>query len=76
MTTKSKMTDVSAKEMRTTTGGINYATIQFLQRTSNLSRIQVSALKYYNKLDDPAKFQGLVPDVAGPGMPGSTLTRG
>ena len=71
MTTKSKMTEVSTKEMREATGGINAATIQFLQGTSNLTRMQVSALKYYNKLDDPAKFKGLVPDIAGPGMLGS-----
>lgn len=76
MSTKNKMTDVSATEMQAATGGINYATIQFLGRFSRLTPMQVSALKYYNRLDDPAKFQGLVPDVTGPGMPGTTLPRG
>ena len=76
MKTKCKMTDVSTTEMRDAVGGINYATIQFLRRTSSLTTMQVSALKYFNRLDDPAKFQSLVPDVTGPSMPGSTLSIG
>ena len=61
MTTKSTMTDVSAQEMQETTGGVNFATIQFLQRTSNLTRMQVSALKYHNRQEDPARYQGVLP---------------
>ena len=72
MTTKSKMKAVSTEEMREATGGINGATIRFLQRTSNLTQMQVSALKYYNKLDNPAKFQGLIPQGPGTGIPTAT----
>jgi len=68
MKTKCKMTDVSATEMREAVGGINYATIQFLQRTSNLTRMQVSVLKSINRLDDPSKFEGFMPDGPGVGM--------
>ena len=72
MTTKSKMPEVSTKEMQEATGGINAATIGFLQRTSNLTQMQVSALRYYNKLDNPAKFDGFSPtDVTGHEIPGS-----
>lgn len=68
MNTKCKMTDVSTTEMRESVGGLNYATIQFLRRTHNLSRIQVSLLKYHNKLEDPAKFEGIDPTGPGVGM--------
>ena len=72
MTSKSKMTAVSTKEMREATGGINAATIGFLQRTHKLTKMQVSALKYYNKLGDPAKYEGFLPQGPGTGIPGAT----
>jgi hypothetical protein len=68
MKTNCKMTDVSTTEMREAVGGLSFATINFLRTTHNLSRMQVSALKYVNRLDDPAKFGGIVPDGPGAGM--------
>jgi len=70
MITKSKMTDVGTTEMREAVGGLNYATMQFLRRTHNLSNIQVSVLKYHNRLEDPAKFQNLIPDGNSVGVQG------
>ena len=63
----------SLKPLSEITGGINYRTIQFLRTTSNLSPIQVSALRYYNRLEDPAKYQDVLPgggimDAMGPQM--------
>ena len=75
MTTKSKMTDVCSDELRATTGGVNFATIEFLQTTSNLSQMQVSALKYYNQLEHPSKYEGLIPDFGGGVVSGNRLPR-
>ena len=72
MKTNSKLTDVSTSEMRDAVGGINFATIQFLRTTSNLNQMQVSALKYYNRLEDPAKYQGIMPDMGGSLLQGTT----
>lgn len=72
MSNITKMTEISEQEMREAVGGISYGQIQFISRFGNLNRVQVSALKYYNRLEDPAKYQHLMPGTAGPGVPTPT----
>lgn len=76
MSTTTKLTDLSSSEQQAATGGISFGTAQLLAQFSDLTPMQVSALKYYNRLDDPAKYQDVIPTGPGLAVPGSRFPRG